>query len=86
MPPLHGDYEAQRHWQEVTVNLPVADWYSHTKVDNDNYQFFMHSVEVYFLSFPVLFSFLMFVFYLAFYIFLKLVILFPFGYFSHLFN
>ena len=26
-PPLHGDYEAQRHWQEVTVNLPVKEWY-----------------------------------------------------------
>ena len=26
-PPLYGDYEAQRHWQEVTVNLGVADWY-----------------------------------------------------------
>ena len=22
-PPLYGDYEAQRHWQEVTVNLPL---------------------------------------------------------------
>jgi len=33
-PPLYGDYEAQRHWQEVTVNLPVADWYVNT-TDND---------------------------------------------------
>lgn len=22
-PPLYGDYEAQRHWQEVTLNIPV---------------------------------------------------------------
>ena len=22
-PPLYGDYEAQRHWQEITVNIPV---------------------------------------------------------------
>ena len=22
-PPMFGDYEAQRHWQEVTLNLPV---------------------------------------------------------------
>jgi len=32
--PLHGDYEAQRHWQEVTLNLPIQDWYNHT-ADND---------------------------------------------------
>ena len=29
-PPLYGDYEAQRHWQEVTVNLEVRDWYRNT--------------------------------------------------------
>ncbi|XP_053326040.1 dolichyl pyrophosphate Man9GlcNAc2 alpha-1,3-glucosyltransferase [Spea bombifrons] len=26
-PPLFGDYEAQRHWQEITFNLPVDQWY-----------------------------------------------------------
>ncbi len=25
-PPMFGDYEAQRHWMEVTVNLPIRDW------------------------------------------------------------
>lgn len=25
-PPMFGDYEAQRHWQEVTYNLPVCEW------------------------------------------------------------
>ncbi|XP_023336079.1 probable dolichyl pyrophosphate Man9GlcNAc2 alpha-1,3-glucosyltransferase isoform X2 [Eurytemora carolleeae] len=34
VPPMHGDYEAQRHWQEITVNLPLSDWYNQTK-DND---------------------------------------------------
>ncbi|XP_041775526.1 probable dolichyl pyrophosphate Man9GlcNAc2 alpha-1,3-glucosyltransferase [Anopheles merus] len=33
-PPMYGDFEAQRHWQEVTVNLPVSDWYRNT-TDND---------------------------------------------------
>ncbi|KAK3069697.1 Glucosyltransferase-like protein [Teratosphaeriaceae sp. CCFEE 6253] len=28
-PPMHGDFEAQRHWPEVTVNLPVTHWYFH---------------------------------------------------------
>ena len=28
-PPMHGDFEAQRHWMEVTVNLPVTHWYFH---------------------------------------------------------
>uniref|UniRef100_A0A182QLA4 dolichyl-P-Glc:Man9GlcNAc2-PP-dolichol alpha-1,3-glucosyltransferase n=1 Tax=Anopheles farauti TaxID=69004 RepID=A0A182QLA4_9DIPT len=34
VPPMYGDFEAQRHWQEVTVNLPIADWYRNT-TDND---------------------------------------------------
>lgn len=25
--PMYGDYEAQRHWMEITFNLPVKDWY-----------------------------------------------------------
>ncbi|XP_043237532.1 probable dolichyl pyrophosphate Man9GlcNAc2 alpha-1,3-glucosyltransferase isoform X3 [Amphibalanus amphitrite] len=33
-PPMFGDYEAQRHWMEVTHNLPLADWYRNT-TDND---------------------------------------------------
>lgn len=33
-PPMFGDYEAQRHWQEVTVNLPLKEWYVNT-TDND---------------------------------------------------
>ncbi|KAK3942718.1 glycosyltransferase [Diplogelasinospora grovesii] len=28
-PPLFGDYEAQRHWMEVTTQLPVSQWYFH---------------------------------------------------------
>ncbi|EQL00201.1 glycosyltransferase family 57 protein [Ophiocordyceps sinensis CO18] len=26
---MYGDYEAQRHWMEVTTNLPVSQWYFH---------------------------------------------------------
>eukprot|EP00532_Pseudo-nitzschia_australis_P004767 CAMPEP_0168184716 /NCGR_PEP_ID=MMETSP0139_2-20121125/13396_1 /TAXON_ID=44445 /ORGANISM="Pseudo-nitzschia australis, Strain 10249 10 AB" /LENGTH=174 /DNA_ID=CAMNT_0008106373 /DNA_START=93 /DNA_END=614 /DNA_ORIENTATION=+ len=22
-----GDFEAQRHWMELTINLPIGDWY-----------------------------------------------------------
>lgn len=25
-PPRFGDYEAQRHWMEITVNLAPAEW------------------------------------------------------------
>ncbi|XP_067935151.1 dolichyl pyrophosphate Man9GlcNAc2 alpha-1,3-glucosyltransferase-like [Watersipora subatra] len=32
--PMFGDYEAQRHWQELTVNLPAHTWYKNT-TDND---------------------------------------------------
>jgi alpha-1,3-glucosyltransferase len=24
--PKYGDYEAQRHWMEITVNLPIKEW------------------------------------------------------------
>lgn len=33
-PLMFGDFEAQRHWQEITVNLPASQWYTPTK-DND---------------------------------------------------
>ena len=26
-PPMHGDYEAQRHWMEITTQLPISQWY-----------------------------------------------------------
>ncbi len=25
--PMHGDYEAQRHWMEITTHLPISQWY-----------------------------------------------------------
>lgn len=25
--PMHGDFEAQRHWMELTIHLPVSEWY-----------------------------------------------------------
>ncbi|CAG9990207.1 unnamed protein product [Clonostachys byssicola] len=28
-PPMFGDYEAQRHWMEITTHLPVSQWYFH---------------------------------------------------------
>lgn len=33
-PPMFGDFEAQRHWQEITVNLPMNGWYTNS-TDND---------------------------------------------------
>jgi alpha-1,3-glucosyltransferase len=33
-PKMFGDYEAQRHWMEITFNLNVRDWYQNT-TDND---------------------------------------------------
>lgn len=33
-PPMFGDFEAQRHWQEVTTNLPITEWYTNT-TNND---------------------------------------------------
>ena len=34
VPPMYGDFEAQRHWMEVTVHVPLGDWYRNT-TDND---------------------------------------------------
>lgn len=36
-PPMFGDYEAQRHWQEVTYNLPMQEWYFNTTENDLNY-------------------------------------------------
>lgn len=27
VPPMHGDFEAQRHWMELTIHLPLTKWY-----------------------------------------------------------
>lgn len=29
-PPMYGDYEAQRHWQEITVHTQTSKWYWNT--------------------------------------------------------
>ncbi|KAI9654913.1 MAG: Glucosyltransferase-like protein [Trizodia sp. TS-e1964] len=26
---MHGDFEAQRHWMEITAHLPISQWYFH---------------------------------------------------------
>lgn len=26
---MHGDYEAQRHWMELTIHLPIQQWYTY---------------------------------------------------------
>jgi alpha-1,3-glucosyltransferase len=34
---MHGDFEAQRHWQEITVNLKVQDWYENSTKNDLQY-------------------------------------------------
>ena len=36
-PPKYGDFEAQRHWMELTLYLPTADWYTNSKLNKENY-------------------------------------------------
>jgi alpha-1,3-glucosyltransferase len=36
-PPQFGDYEAQRHWMELTINTPTSEWYIATKNNNLTY-------------------------------------------------
>lgn len=26
-PNMYGDFEAQRHWMEITTHLPISQWY-----------------------------------------------------------
>ncbi|KAF4524271.1 hypothetical protein B566_EDAN012034 [Ephemera danica] len=35
--PIYGDYEAQRHWQEITLNLPASEWYRNSTRNDLNY-------------------------------------------------
>lgn len=37
IPPKYGDYEAQRHWMEITINLPAKDWYQNSTTNDLNY-------------------------------------------------
>ena len=36
-PPMFGDYEAQRHWMELTLHTPLSQWYTHTKLNDLQY-------------------------------------------------
>ncbi|KAJ0733168.1 putative dolichyl-P-Glc:Man(9)GlcNAc(2)-PP-dolichol alpha-1,3-glucosyltransferase [Helianthus annuus] len=36
-PPKYGDFEAQRHWMEITTNLPVNEWYQNTTKNDLRY-------------------------------------------------
>ncbi|CAH2052643.1 unnamed protein product, partial [Iphiclides podalirius] len=36
-PPMYGDFEAQRHWQEITLHTPVANWYRNTTQNDLEY-------------------------------------------------
>ncbi|KAK0393417.1 hypothetical protein QR680_000201 [Steinernema hermaphroditum] len=37
MPPKFGDFEAQRHWMEITTNLPISEWYVNSTNNDLNY-------------------------------------------------
>ena len=30
-PPIYGDFEAQRHWKEITIHLPIKEWYTYKR-------------------------------------------------------
>lgn len=35
--PVYGDFEAQRHWMEITINVPLKDWYRNTGANDLKY-------------------------------------------------
>jgi hypothetical protein len=34
---MFGDYEAQRHWMELSLHTPVEEWYINTAANNLSY-------------------------------------------------
>ncbi|PRP83837.1 hypothetical protein PROFUN_08952 [Planoprotostelium fungivorum] len=36
-PPMFGDYEAQRHWMEITNSIPLSEWYHNTTRNDLHY-------------------------------------------------
>ncbi|CAI5442433.1 unnamed protein product [Caenorhabditis angaria] len=36
-PPMFGDFEAQRHWMEITYNLPIEKWYVNDTMNDLQY-------------------------------------------------
>ncbi|XP_010278445.1 PREDICTED: probable dolichyl pyrophosphate Man9GlcNAc2 alpha-1,3-glucosyltransferase isoform X2 [Nelumbo nucifera] len=36
-PPKYGDYEAQRHWMEITLNTPAKEWYRNSTINDLTY-------------------------------------------------
>ncbi|EER07927.1 dolichyl glycosyltransferase, putative, partial [Perkinsus marinus ATCC 50983] len=36
-PPMYGDYEAQRHWMELTFHTPMKEWYRSTVNNEPSY-------------------------------------------------
>ncbi|KAL5563206.1 hypothetical protein UlMin_032953 [Ulmus minor] len=36
-PPKFGDFEAQRHWMEITLHLPIKDWYTNSTLNDLSY-------------------------------------------------
>ncbi|KAG9443447.1 hypothetical protein H6P81_014787 [Aristolochia fimbriata] len=36
-PPMYGDYEAQRHWMEITLHTPSIHWYHNTSTNPLSY-------------------------------------------------
>lgn len=36
-PPKYGDFEAQRHWMEITLNLPASEWYRNSTANDLSY-------------------------------------------------
>ncbi|KAF6153700.1 hypothetical protein GIB67_000933 [Kingdonia uniflora] len=36
-PPKFGDFEAQRHWMEITLHTPITDWYRNTTYNDLTY-------------------------------------------------
>lgn len=37
VPPKYGDFEAQRHWMEITNNIPIKNWYTNSTENSDTY-------------------------------------------------
>lgn len=43
---MFGDFEAQRHWMEITINLPIDEWFKRTYSINLRILYYILGIEI----------------------------------------
>jgi alpha-1,3-glucosyltransferase len=45
---MFGDFEAQRHWMELTINLPINEWLENNnkKTSSNDFNFIFSGIKI----------------------------------------